>query len=121
MPSRFRRLLLLLLMLVLPLQTFASATMLACAFPPPPAPHHAMADGGHGCHENHDGDNAERATSSHDCRHCATCVLASALPIPSAGSVTVPLSAADPAPRLATAYVGFIPDGPERPPRPILV
>jgi len=113
MRAAFRRFLLTCLMLMLPLEAFASAAMLGCALSHPDA--RAVAAAPPACHDETP---AQPATPvHHDCAHCAVCHLASALPIPA--------PAAAPAERPPAAYPhfvsnrfdGFIPDGPERPPR----
>ena len=117
MRARLHRFLLLFVMLALPLQALAAASMMACAFPQAEARHEmAMADG-HGCH---DSEVPELPAGSHDCKHCAACVLGSVLPVPSADRVADSLPAAAPAIHPDAGYAGFIPDGPERPPRPFL-
>jgi hypothetical protein len=115
--ARLHRFLLLFVMLALPLQALASAGMLACALAQPDA-HHEMAMGdGDGCH---DSEVPEHPAPSHDCKHCAACALGSVLPAPSAERVADSLPAAGPAAHPDAGYAGFIPDGPERPPRPFL-
>jgi hypothetical protein len=115
---RLRRFLLLLLMLALPLQTFASAAMQSCMAPHPVLPEQvAMADAMMvDCHEHKQSDNAP--AQPHNCKHCAVCALASALPVPAAADTPAIVPAtmrfiAHP----AASFSGFIPDGPERPPR----
>ncbi len=112
----FRRFLLSCLMLMLPLEAFASAAMLGCALAHPDARAAAAPAKPPACHDETPVPPATPA--DHDCAHCAACCLAAALPIPA------PAAAA--AERPPTAYPhfashrfdGFIPDGPERPPRP---
>jgi len=115
----FKRFLILLMMLVLPVQTFASAAMLGCAFShqgPSSAPQMAMAD--EATPPCHAPEQPDTKPAQHDCKHCAACYMASALPIPSvfvppvaphSPSVIVPLA--------PSSFIGFIPDSPERPPR----
>lgn len=106
-------------MLALPLQALASAAMLGCA---------GVHAGGHeapamaaGVMDDCHGSGApEMPAPVHDCKHCAACTLGAVLPIPSADRLAAPLPAAGPAAQPATVYSGFIPDGPERPPRPFL-
>lgn len=103
------------MMLALPLQAFASASMLGCTFSHQ-AVQESMAMAGEamaGCHESE----PAQSPAPHDCKHCAACMLGSALPIPVVASVPAlavtphhPVSA-------AAAFGGFVPDGPERPPR----
>jgi len=118
--ARIRQLLLMLLMLTLPLQAVASAAMLGCMLAHPAGSEpSAMADEMMaGCHES--SDRPDTPTTSHNCTHCAVCALASALAIPVADSTpVVPLTV-----RFLSQpdaeFSGFIPDGPERPPRPFL-
>lgn len=114
--TRFHRFLLLLLMLALPLQAFASAAMLGCAFA-----HQAVAEpevladaAMAGCHAS---DESEAPPARHDCKHCAVCALASAVPIPASDMPAMqPVAQAYPS-CPAAAFSGFVPDGPERPPR----
>ena len=117
----FKRFLILLMMLVLPVQTFASAAMLGCAFShqgPSTAPQMAQTADAEALPACHTPEAPEAMPAQHDCKHCAACYMASALPIP---SVFVP-SIAQPAPSVIiplsiTTFIGFIPDSPERPPR----
>lgn len=117
MRAKLHRFLLLFVMLALPLQALASAGMLACALPQAETHRETAMAEGHGCH---DSDVPERPATSHDCKHCAACALGSVLPIPSAGRVAASLPAARPSAHPDAGYAGFIPDGPERPPRPAL-
>jgi hypothetical protein len=114
----FRRFLLTFLMLALPLQAFASASMLGCALSHQAVVlESAMADDPMamaGCHESQ---HPDAPPTQHDCKHCAACYLASALPIPAfAAPAVMPVSTAFIA-HSAASFSGFIPDGPERPPR----
>jgi hypothetical protein len=108
---------LLLLMLALPVQTFASAAMLGCALPHQAAmAQMVMADDGMaGCHEPE-----QPAPTSHNCKHCTACALASVLPIPAADTLTVVPVRQSFASHPAASFSGFVPEGPERPPRPDL-
>ena len=104
-----------LLMLALPLQALASASMLGCALAHEAAPEPmAMADGMmDGCHEP---EPADQTPEQHDCKHCAACMLGSALPATVESTAIAPVPqrhAAQP----AALFSGFVPDGPERPPR----
>jgi hypothetical protein len=111
MRAAFRRFLLSCLMLMLPLQAFASTAMLGCALTHPDA----VAAPAPACHDETPAQPAPSA--DHDCVHCAVCCLSAAL--------LIPAPAAAPAERPPTVYPhfvsrrfdGFIPDGPERPPR----
>jgi hypothetical protein len=122
--ATLHRFLLMLLMLALPLQSFASVAVPGCmatdaaqASLPAMAPMAMDGEMMAGCHEHEQPDSS--APTHHDCKHCATCALASALPIPVTDTGTpaiVPVSTrfiAHP----AASFSGFIPDGPERPPR----
>lgn len=122
MRSYFKRFLLSVLLLILPLQGFASATMLGCAFShPAQAMQHAldeqamMDDSAATCHEPKP---TGKTPASHECTHCAACYLASALLVPALNIVPVAPAAHSIAPRADDAFTGFIPDSPERPPRP---
>ncbi|OZA28387.1 MAG: hypothetical protein B7X91_05465 [Hydrogenophilales bacterium 17-64-11] len=108
---------LILLMLAVPLQTFASAAMLDCLVAPPPAAAAQMADAAMAdCHEQEQQPGSPSA--SPDCAHCAACALASALPIPAADAASPAPAAHRYTPHPAVAFGAFVPDGPERPPRP---
>lgn len=103
-----------LLMLALPLQALASVPMLACQLAHHAVPEVAAMDDAMvaGCHESGE----PMAPEQHDCKHCAACALGSALPAFAEGAGVLP------APRLyvlppAVAVGGFVPEGPERPPR----
>ena len=114
--AHFQRFLLLLLMLALPVQTFASAAMLGCTFSHQPAVEQTAMAGEMmaGCHEPEQPDSPP---AQHNCKHCAACALASVLPIPSSDTpAIVPVSIrfiSQP----AASFSGFVPSGPERPPR----
>lgn len=118
MRTRFHRFLLILLMLGLPVQTFAATSMLVCASAHPALPaqmvsgDEAMA----GCHESE-----PSPPQSHQCKHCTVCALASALPIPATDTVRWTAVVPQFPTLTAVGFSGFIPDGPERPPRPALV
>ncbi|MHB1143367.1 MAG: hypothetical protein ACYCZS_00525 [Thiobacillus sp.] len=119
MRTRLHRFLLLLLMLALPVQTFASASMLGCAFSHQAAgEQRAMADElMAGCHES---EQPDASPAQHDCTHCAVCALASALPIPATDTLTVMPVRQSYTSHPAASFSGFVPEGPERPPRPSL-
>jgi hypothetical protein len=120
--ARFHRFLLALLMLVLPLQGLAFASMLDVPIPAQPAVagQLAQADGMMDACHAHEPAQPDAPPAQHPCKHCAACVLGSALPTPvGAGLAALPAlhgfaSYPD------TPYPGFVPDGPERPPRPFL-
>ncbi|MBW8328876.1 MAG: hypothetical protein K0M48_06935 [Thiobacillus sp.] len=109
-----------LLMLALPLQGFAAASMLGCAFSHQAAVEQlAIADEMMaGCHEP---DQPDAPPTQHDCKHCAVCALASALPIPASDTPAIQPVTRSFTTHPAASYGGFVPDGPERPPRPALV
>lgn len=115
--TRVHRFLLLLLMLALPVQTFASAAMMTCAMPYQDAMAQvAIADEGMaGCHESE-----PAPLTSHNCKHCTVCALASALPIPATHTPPVSRVSESFASHPAARFSGFVPEGPERPPRPLL-
>ena len=116
MRARFHRFLLFLMMLALPVQTFASAAMLDCTFTDQAAVAPMAMAGGMmaGCHEPQQPDSPP---AQHNCKHCAACALASVLPIPSSDSAaTAPASIRFVSPP-AASFSGFVPSGPERPPR----
>ncbi len=117
MHSHFKRFLLIFMMLALPVQAFASAALLGCEFSSAGAEagiamDHAMAD----CHEAP----AEKPgvpAGEHQCSHCAACYLAAAFPMPAATATLVaPIPYTPPLARIEP-FSGFIPEGPERPPR----
>lgn len=113
----FKRFLLVFMMLALPVQTFASAAMLGCELLSSGAEIQAAMDKPMtGCHEAPT-EKPGTPVAKHQCSHCAACYLATALPIPVSG---VSLAAPIPhTPHLqpSAQFSGFIPDGPERPPR----
>ena len=117
----FKRVLILLMMLVLPLQTFASAAMLGCAFShqgPSSAPQMAQATSAEALPACHTPEQPDPKPAQHDCKHCAACYMASALAIPSV--FVPPLTALSQSAIQSFAppsFIGFIPDSPERPPR----
>lgn len=105
-----------LLMLALPLQTFASAAMLGCGT----LSHQAMMEqvaaadeATAGCHEPEQ----DVPSTQHNCKHCAACALGAALPIPAADTPAIMPVPTRFMPHAAASFSGFIPDGPERPPR----
>jgi hypothetical protein len=119
---QFNRFLLMLLMLALPVQTFASAAMPGCAFShqrpaayPGMLEHMVMAEGkGAKCHES---EQPGSSPTSHTCKHCAACSLASAMLIPSMAFTSVAPAPHSVIPHFSASFIGFIPDNPERPPR----
>jgi len=116
----FKRLLILLMMLVLPVQTFASAAMLGCAFShqgPGTADAMAQAASAEALPACHTPEQPDATPAKHDCNHCAACYLASALPIPSIYIPPVAPVSHSVIAHTAVAFHGFIPDSPDRPPR----
>jgi hypothetical protein len=117
--TRFHRFLLMLLMLALPVQTFASAAMLGCTFANQ-AMVEPMAMAGEMTAACHEPDQPDSPPAQHNCKHCAACALASVLPIPVTDhAAVVPVSVrflSQP----AASFSGFVPSGPERPPRHFL-
>jgi len=116
----FKRYLILLMMLVLPVQTFASAAMLGCAFSHQGSGSAAkMAQMDHTeamppCHVP----DAPPAPEQHDCTHCAACYMASAMALPTMFVPPVTALTHGSLPSFApSSFIGFIPDSPERPPR----
>ncbi|MHB1084964.1 MAG: hypothetical protein ACYCZA_08995 [Thiobacillus sp.] len=113
------RFLMLLMMLALPVQTFASAAMLDCAFSHQgPAAHQGLAMAADemtiACHESKLPDNP---ATSHNCKHCAACYLTLALAIPHAAAASIAPVSQRVIPYADASFTGFIPDSPERPPR----
>ena len=105
-----------LLMLALPAQALAYSAMQACTVANRGAAE-PMATSGEtmamaGCHAP---DQPHSAPVQHECKYCAACALASALPIEFAGSTPVVPIARSFALPPAASFSGFIPDGPERP------
>ena len=106
-------------MLALPLQAFASAAMLGCMVPQPATPERmVMADEMMaGCHEQ---EQPDAPPAQHNCKHCAACALASALPVPVTDTPAIAPVPERFMSQPAASFSGFIPDGPERPPRSFL-
>lgn len=117
MHTRFKRFLLIFMMLALPVQAFASVALLGCelsrAAPETPI---AMDHGMSGCHEA-PAEKPGAPAGEHQCSHCAACFLAAAFPMPvSAAALLAPIPYI-PHLQIAESFSGFIPEGPERPPR----
>lgn len=114
--AHFHRFLLILLMLALPLQAFASAAMLGCVLSDrATAEPMAMAGGMMaGCHEP---DQPDTPSTQADCEHCAACALASVLPVPATDRAAVVPVSIHFLSQPAASFSGFVPSGPERPPR----
>jgi hypothetical protein len=93
--------------------------MLGCTLSQPVAEPMVMTEGTMaGCHEAEPSDH--HAPAQHDCKHCAACALGTALPVPAADSVAITPAPHRYASQPAVLFSGFVPDGPERPPRPTL-
>ena len=112
------------MMLVLPVQTFASATTLGCAFSHQGQAMHQMVaehamsnDLMATCHESEETD---QSPTSHTCKHCTACHLVSALMVPEVAATPLLPIAHSIIPHADDAFIGFIPDSPERPPRVFL-
>jgi hypothetical protein len=104
-----------LLMLALPLQGFAAASMLGCAFSHQTvAEPIAMAAETAPCHGS---EQPDAPPAQHDCKHCAVCALALTLPIPASDAPAILPAAHAYLSHPAASFSGFVPDGPERPPR----
>ena len=116
--ARLHRFLLLLLILTLPVQALAYAGMQACMGSDRgaaeqmmmPGETMAMAD----CHTT---PAHPHPPAQHECKFCAACALASALPVGFAGNTPVVPVVHSFAMQPAPLFSGFIPDGPDRPPR----
>lgn len=115
MRAPFKFLLTLCLMLALPLQGYAAATMLSCAFGHGSAP--PAVESAPSCHTS---ETPDAPPARHDCAHCAACLHATALPIPVVASLPEAQTVRDYAFAPAMAPASHVPDGPERPPRPDL-
>ena len=125
MTARMRWLMTWILLLALPVQGFAAANMVNCA-----AAHHQMAQGPQSDHRHHHSALAGAAGEQHGkhadhqigklakfkCSACASCCIGAALQ-------PAPLAALSPAPVMApdafvpASRIGFVTDGPDRPPR----
>lgn len=118
--ARLHRFLLIVLMLALPVQAFAYSGMQACLFSEQGAAEPmAMSDDATsmaGCHQTSSSQH-QGLPAQHECKFCAACALASALPIELVGSPPVVPITHSFAPHSAASFSAFIPDGPERPPR----
>lgn len=111
------------MMLVLPVQAFASVAMLGYELPPAGAEvqasmvqaltDHDMA----GCHHEAAADKPTPPAAEHQCSHCTACYLAAAFPIPAAVTSFAAPVPSTPHVHYAAQFSGFIPEGPERPPR----
>lgn len=136
MVSRLRVLLMCLLMLALPLQGYAAVTMAGCGPDHHPRPVATAADPAAAQTHAHDhaaaladadgasaraGDHGSAvqhldAVSKSKCSSCAACCVGAALPA-AAFVFTASAPAGVPTSPLATGQLGFVTDGPDRPPR----
>lgn len=109
-----------LLMLALPLQALASASMLGCTFAHPATVAQLVPADAAMTTPCHEPEPTSAPVTQHDCKHCASCALASALPIPAADVPAVVPAVSRYSLLPIQPFSGFVPDGPERPPRPSL-
>lgn len=122
MQDLLKRLLLIFMMLALPLQAFASVAMQGYVFtdlqPESPA---AMgpADMAN-CHSESVPDMGDTSAKDSYCNHCSACYLTAAFPIPIPAVALMAPIPYTPHLRLVQSVSGFIPEGPERPPRTTL-
>jgi len=117
--TRFHRFLLFLMMLALPVQTFASAAMLGCTFADQAAVA-PMAMAGEMAAACHEPEQPDSPPAQHNCKHCTACALASVLPIPATNSAAIVPASIRFISQPAASFSGFVPSGPERPPRHFL-
>ena len=109
------------MLLVLPVQTFASAAMLGCAFShqgqtsSPVLDKQVMLDEAVAtCHEP---EPSEKSPTSHNCKHCTACYLTSFMMVPAIDEVPILSFTPSFISHAEVTFIGFIPDSPERPPR----
>ena len=107
------------MMLALPVQTFASAAMLGCAFSQ--SGMDVVQEHGQSvmaaesaCHES---GQTDLTPSQNACKHCSACYLASALLAPSIDTPPVVLTAQRLISHVDDVFIGYIPDSPDRPPQ----
>jgi len=114
--ATLHRFLLMLLMLALPLQGLASASMSGCISSDPAEESQAVAEPMvmAGCHEHKQ---PHSSPVPHDCKHCAACMPAAALPVPANILPALALASNRFIAHPTASFSGFIPDSPERPPR----
>ena len=128
MTTRFRNALMWLLLLALPLQGFAAATMLHCgaghqrtvatAASKSASPHHHEAGQAH--QHAAASDTAQPDLAKSKCSACAACCMGTALP--AAALAFEPFAPAlAPLSFVTAPAIGFVTDGPDRPPRILLV
>ena len=108
-------------MLVLPLQTFASAAMLGCAFSHQGQTTHQAPDkqamSGEALATCHESEPTDKSPNPHNCKHCTVCHAASTLMVPAVDAAPIVPFAHRVVPYANDTFIGFIPDSPERPPR----
>jgi len=113
-----------LLLLTLPVQAFAYSAMRVCILSDQAAMEQmtAMPDDAMAMADCHAPDQPHHPSDQHECKFCAACALATALPIGFADGVpVVPIAHRyAPQPAAAASFSGFIPDSPDRPPRTAL-
>lgn len=126
MPSRVRHVLMWMLLFALPLQGYAAATLLGCGPNHHPVSATAMSEAAPAAAAAHvhlhdaavDDPHADPVVST--CSVCAACCVGAALPAaPLLFAAAAP--AAAPTAWLSIGEVGFLTDGPDRPPRTTLV
>ncbi|MBU1265000.1 MAG: hypothetical protein KJ946_10365, partial [Gammaproteobacteria bacterium] len=66
------------------------------------------------CHEPEQPDSPP---AQHNCKHCTACALAAALPIPVTDRAAVVPASIHFLTQPVASFSGFVPSGPERPPR----
>lgn len=104
------------MMLALPLQAFASAAMIGCSMMQHAAmPIQAGDAEMSGCHES--APQPDSVPAEHSCAHCAVCYLSSIPLLPTITTLSALPAVSAMIPHAATAFGGYIPEGPERPPR----
>jgi len=132
---RFRTALMWLLLLALPLQGYAAATMLNCGashdrtvamdgslatLPEALGAHHHFRQGDLDDHPRAAGHHHEDGKANAKCSACAACCVGAALPA-TALVFADAVSEHAPARLFSIGPIGFLTDGPDRPPRSLLV
>jgi hypothetical protein len=111
-----KRFLLIFLMLAMPVQVFASVSQLGTELTRSESKAHSSHDKAMtACHEASTDQPCHQGMEQHG-SHCAACYLA-AFPIPTDRAVLVEAIPYTPHLHPAVLFSGFIPEGPERPPR----
>lgn len=107
------------MMLALPVQTFASVAMLGCAFSHQGNEAHQMHEPSAMVAESacHEPGQTDFSSPQDGCKHCTACYMASALLVSSSDTPPVILTAQVLIPHADDAFVGHIPDSPDRPPQ----